>query len=93
MIKVNEYFNGKVKSLSFATAEGPATAGVMQAGEYSFGTNCVEIMKITGGVLDVQLPGQSQWKKFGEGQQFEVAADVKFNVKCTADVAYVCCYR
>lgn len=93
MIKVNEYFNGKVKSLSLVTPEGPATAGVMQAGEYCFGTNCVEIMKITTGVLTVQLPGEKNWSNFSEGQQFEVPANVKFNVKCSADVAYVCCYR
>ena len=93
MIKVNEYFNGKVKSLSFTTLEGPATAGVMQAGEYCFGTNCVEIMKINAGVLTVQMPGEKNWKNFGEGTQFEVAANVKFNVKCEGDVAYVCCYR
>ncbi len=93
MIKVNEYFVGKVKSLSFSTPEGPASAGVMAAGEFTFGTNCVEIMKITAGVLDVQLPGESTWKSYAEGQNFEVAANVKFNVKCSADVSYVCLYR
>lgn len=29
MFKVNEYFDGTVKSIAFGTAEGPATIGVM----------------------------------------------------------------
>ena len=28
MFKVNEYFDGTVKSIAFGTAEGPATIGV-----------------------------------------------------------------
>ncbi len=38
MIEVNEYFDGKVKSLSLHTDALPATVGVMQAGEYTFNT-------------------------------------------------------
>ncbi len=30
MLKVNEYFEGKVKSISLTTSEGPATVGVMR---------------------------------------------------------------
>ena len=44
MFKVNEYFDGKVKSLAFKTADGPATIGVMAPGEYEYGTSTVEIM-------------------------------------------------
>ena len=57
MIKVNEYFDGKVKSLAFASPEGPATLGVMAAGEYEFGTSTKEIMKVISGKLTVRLPG------------------------------------
>ena len=38
MFKVNEYFDGTVKSIALDTAQGPATIGVMAAGEYEFGT-------------------------------------------------------
>jgi len=38
MLDVNEYFDGKVKSIAFQTATLPATVGVMQAGEYEFNT-------------------------------------------------------
>lgn len=39
LFKVNEYFDGKVASIAFAPAEGPATVGVMAVGEYEFGTS------------------------------------------------------
>lgn len=39
MFKVNEYFDGNVASIAFATPEGPATVGVMAVGEYEFGTS------------------------------------------------------
>ena len=93
MIKVNEYFDGQVKSLSFDTPEGPASAGVMSAGAYTFGTNCVEIMKVVEGVLSVQLPGQSDWADVKGGEEFKVEANVEFKVKCEGDVSYVCLYR
>jgi len=93
MLKVNEYFGGSVKSIAVENEEGVATVGVMEAGEYEFGTATVEIMTITGGILDVLLPGESQWKKYSKGEIFEVEKDVKFKVKASAPVAYHCLYK
>jgi uncharacterized protein YaiE (UPF0345 family) len=62
MLKVNEYFEGNVKSISLKTSEGPATVGVMAKGSYEFGTSQKEIMIVTTGVLKVKLPGQAEWK-------------------------------
>ena len=59
MLKVNDYFDGNVKSISLETAEGPATVGVMAPGEYEFGTSSFEIMKVISGKLTVLLPGSS----------------------------------
>ena len=61
MFKVNEYFEGKVKSIAFATATGPATIGVMAVGDYEFGTAKKEIMTVTSGRLTVKLPGDTEW--------------------------------
>ena len=58
---VNEYFDGAVKSIGFENSEGRITAGVMQAGDYEFGTSEPERMKITSGTLAAKLldrPGQ-----------------------------------
>lgn len=93
MIKVNEYFDGKVKSLGMSTAEGPATVGVMAPGEYEFGTSSVEIMTVVAGKLTVRLPGQERWKDFGPGASFTVGANEKFQLRVGTDTAYLCLYR
>jgi len=93
MLKINEYFGGSVKSIAVENEEGLATIGVMEAGEYEFGTSTVEIMTITCGTLDVMLPGESQWKKYSKGEIFEVEKNVKFKVKALAPEAYHCLYK
>lgn len=93
MFKVNEYFEGKVKSLGFTTAEGPATIGVMAPGEYEFGTSSKEYMTVTSGKLTVKLPGSDEWKDFGANETFIVEANQKFQLKVAEDTAYLCLYR
>ena len=93
MFKVNEYFDGKVKSMAFQTADGQATIGVMAPGEYEFGTSTVEIMTVVSGTLTVKLPGSEVWKNYKAGASFTVAARKKFQLKVVADAAYLCLYR
>jgi uncharacterized protein YaiE (UPF0345 family) len=93
MFKTNEYFGGKVKSLSFSTPEGPATIGVMAQGEYEFGTSCVEFMTVISGLLTVCLPDSDTWKEFGPNATFKVEANKKFRLKVAVDTAYLCLYR
>ena len=93
MFKVNEYFGGDVASIAFATAEGPATVGVMAVGEYEFGTSQLEIMSVVSGALTVRLPGQDEWETYSAGTQFTVAADSKFQVRAEVETAYLCEYR
>lgn len=92
MLKVNEYFGGTVKSIALENGEGVATIGVMEAGEYEFGTGTIEHMTVTSGVLDVMLPGESVWTSYAKGETFVVAKDVKFKVKAIGQVAYYCLY-
>ena len=93
MFKTNEYFDGKVKSIAFETAEGPATVGAMAAGEYEFGTSTVEHMTVTSGTMDVLLPGDSEWKTYKAFETFIVPKDVKFKVKMQTDTSYRCLYK
>jgi len=93
MIKVNEYFSGNVKSLAFATPDGPATIGVMAPGEYEFGTTTQEIMTVISGTLTVRLPGSDSWKDFGAGASFVIETNRKFQLRIAADAAYLCLYR
>ena len=93
MFKVNEYFDGNVKSIAFENAEGPATIGVMAPGEYEFGTSTVEYMTVTSGVLTVLLPGKSEWKDYKEGETFIVAKGSSFRVQVKEPTAYRCIYK
>lgn len=93
MLKVNEYFEGRVKSIALENTEGVATVGVMEAGEYEFGTATVEHMTITSGVLHVMLPGDTDWSFYHKGETFMVAKDVRFKVKALGQVAYYCLYE
>ena len=76
MLTVNEYFDGKVKSVAFQSSTLPATIGVISAGEYEFGTSEKETMTVVSGELTVLLPGQQDWQTFGAGESFEVAGQV-----------------
>ena len=93
MFKTNEYFDGKVMSIALETEDGPATIGVMAAGEYEFGTSTIEYMTVTSGALTVMLPGADVWKTYGKGETFIVEKDQKFQVKVKADSSYLCLYK
>jgi uncharacterized protein YaiE (UPF0345 family) len=93
MFKTNEYYDGKVKSISFETPDGPATIGVMAAGEYNFGTSTIEHMTVTSGQLLVMQPGETAWKSYKQFETFIVAKDVTFKVKAENDTTYLCLYR
>jgi len=93
VFKVNEYFGGDVASIAFATAEGPATVGVMAVGEFEFGTSQLEVMSVVAGALTVRLPGQDAWQTFAAGTQFTVPADSTFTVRAEVETAYLCEYR
>ena len=93
MFDVNEYFDGKVKSIGFKTASLPATVGVMEIGEYEFGTTQKETMSVVSGALTVMLPNASDWKTFNQGDSFIVEANEKFQLKVDIATAYLCTYE
>ncbi|GAA2115724.1 pyrimidine/purine nucleoside phosphorylase [Kitasatospora saccharophila] len=93
MLKVNEYFDGTVKSVAFTSADGPATVGVMAPGEYEFGTAAPEVMHVVSGALTVKLPGAEEWQTFSAGERFSVPGDSKFQLQVSIDTAYLCEYR
>lgn len=92
MFNVNEYFDGKVKSLGFENKEGAVTIGVMAAGEYEFGTSTKEYMTVTSGSMTVKLPGETDWRTYNEFETFIVEKDKKFKVKVGEATSYRCVY-
>jgi len=93
MFNVNEYFDGKVKSLGFNNKDGAITIGVMARGEYEFGTSTVEYMTVTSGRMTVMLPGETVWKTYNEFETFVVEKDKKFKVKVDESTSYKCVYK
>ncbi len=91
-MKVNEYFDGNVTSIAFENSEGRATAGVMAAGEYEFGTSEHERMKVVSGELLVKLPGTDTFEPFPAGSEFNVEANQKFQLQVKQPTAYLCFY-
>lgn len=93
MISLNEYFNGNVKSLSVNNNEGRSTVGVIDKGQYEFGTATIEIMHIVSGKLDALLPGETEWKTFSKGSSFRIEKGLKFSVRTEQETAYLCEYK
>lgn len=93
MLDVNEYFDGKVKSIGFKTETLPATVGVMDIGDYTFGTSQKETMTVVSGALTVKLPGSDDWQTFEAGSHFIVEANQSFDLKVAVATAYLCTYE
>lgn len=92
MLDVNEYFDGRVKSIGFQTETLPATVGVMTPGDYRFDTRQPETMTVVSGSLVVRLPDSENWQTFNAGDSFEVAANKMFDLQVKVDTAYFCTY-
>jgi len=93
MLKVNEYFEGKVKSIALSNDDGKQTVGVMAIGDYVFGTSTKEIMKVVSGELKIKMPNDTNYTTYAVGQQFEVESGISFAVKVEKESAYVCYYE
>jgi hypothetical protein len=68
------------------------TLGIMQPGEYEFGTGAAEVMEIMAGDLEVLLPGETQWRRVQDGDSFEVPAQSRFALKVTTLTDYCCSF-
>ena len=89
----NVYFDGNVSSRTIEFTDGTTKSlGLMQPGEYEFGTAKAELMEILAGNLDVRLPGSDAWLNVGAGHSFDVPANASFQVKVHAVTDYCCSY-
>lgn len=90
MLKHNSYFEGGVQSVGFERNGQKATVGVVDVGEYEFGTGAAERMTVVSGELLAKLPGRDGFAAYPAGTYFEVAANAKFVVKAETPSAYLC---
>ena len=92
-LETNEYFDGNVKSIAFNGEKLPATVGVMEVGNYTFGTSAKEYMTVVSGALNVKFLNSQEWKTFSAGEAFEVEANSSFDVEVKVQTAYLCLYE
>lgn len=92
MIKENVYFEGNVKSLAFEQDGEASSVGVMDAGEYTFGTAAPERMTVVSGSLTIKRVDDQDWVTFAAGESFNVIGDSSFDVKVAQATAYLCEY-
>ena len=92
MPSVNQYFDNKVNKIAYQKSTKPATVGVMEIGEYEFGTSEFETMTVVSGALTVKLPGSNDFETYEAGQSFTIEANQKFQVKVEVETAYLCTY-
>jgi hypothetical protein len=90
MLEHNTYFDGKVQSVGFERNGRRATVGVVDVGEFHFGTQAPERMTVLSGELWARLPGDDAFRPFAAGTTFEVPGKSGFDVKATAAAAYLC---
>lgn len=93
MISVNEYFEGNVKSIGYTTEAGNSTLGVMNPGNYEFGTSKHETMRVIEGDMTVLLPNATEWVTYKAGEAYEIDANQKFQVKVSVQTSYLCQYK
>ena len=93
MIVINEYFEGAVKCLGYDSKDGKSSIGIIEEGEYKFGTSMHETIIILEGELEVLLPKSAIWKTFTNGQRFEVSANQSFTVRSGMQTSYLCKYK
>ncbi len=92
MLKHNTYFEGKVQSVGFDRNGRRATVGVIDVGEFHFGTDAAERMTVISGELWVKAPGAAAFRPYAAGTAFEIQGKSGFDVKAEQPVAYLCEY-
>ena len=78
MLDVNEYFDGKVKSIGFQTETLRATVGVMAPGNYEFATTEKETVTVVSGALTCEASGLRELGALRGGHELRG--------RCTAEV-------
>ncbi len=88
----NSYFDGKVQSVGFQRNGRKITAGVIDSGEYHFGTESAERMTITSGQVEVKIDGTATFVVYPVGTAFEIGVKSGFDIRAREPAAYVCEY-
>lgn len=90
MLNHNTYFEGRVQSVGFERNGRRQTVGVIDSGDFHFGTEAAERMTVVSGALQIRIDGADAFQTYPAGTSFEVPAQSGFDVRATAPTAYLC---
>lgn len=92
--KANVYFDAKVVSHTVQFPDGTKkTLGLIYPGTFKFNTEAPERMEMTAGTSQVKLAGESEWKTYAAGTQFDIPGKSSFEIAVQSGVAeYVCSF-
>lgn len=92
MISVNEYENGRAKSLGFESNGQAYTAGVVEPGRYRFSTSQEEHLTVSLGSIRFKLPDGSD-QTLAAGQKIIIPPGVEFELEAGETSSYICAYK
>ena len=89
--KANIYFDGKCVSHTVVFPDGSKkTIGVIFPSSLVFNTGAPELMELNVGECRIRLQGESEWKTYSAGEQFNVPGNSKFEIETVETLDYVC---
>ena len=87
--QANVYFDGRCVSHTLILPDGTKkSVGVILPATLTFSTGAPERMECVAGECEVLLPGQTQWRRYGAGESFEVAGNASFQIRVADGGAY-----
>jgi len=89
--KANIYFDGKCVSHTVVFPDGSKkTIGVIFPSSLVFNTGAPELMELNAGECRIRLQGESEWKTYSAGEQFNVPGNSTFEIETVETLDYVC---
>jgi uncharacterized protein YaiE (UPF0345 family) len=91
--QANVYFDGKCVSHTVTLADGTRkSVGVILPAALIFNTGAPEIMETVAGSCSIKLKGETEWKRYGPGESYQVPGDSSFEIKVEGEPYHYICH-
>jgi uncharacterized protein YaiE (UPF0345 family) len=91
--QANVYFDGKCVSHTVTLADGTRkSVGVILPAALTFNTGAPEIMETVAGSCSIKLKGETEWKRYGPGESYQVPGDSSFEIKVEGEPYHYICH-
>jgi uncharacterized protein YaiE (UPF0345 family) len=91
--QANVYFDGKCVSHTVTLADGTRkSVGVILPAALTFNTGAPEVMETVAGSCSIKLKGETEWKRYGPGESYQVPGDSSFEIKVEGEPYHYICH-